>query len=103
MRPARPCDARRVPSYLVESYAANHGDAVDAARERARLAATLGIGVQHVRTTFLPADEVVLHMFEARSAEALRRAVALAGLDHDRIVEAIERVAEPAGQVLDAT
>ena len=68
-----------MPSYLVESYAANRAEAIDDMRERAHVAAKLGANVRYVRTTFLPGDEVVLHMFEARSAEALRHAARLAG------------------------
>jgi hypothetical protein len=77
-----------MPSYLVESYAA--GSVVDDQRERARLAADIGTGVRYVRTTFLPGDETVLHLFEACSAEALREAASAAALTYERIVEAVE-------------
>lgn len=80
-----------MPSYLVESYTANRAEAIDAERERAQVTANLAADVRYVRTTFLPGDEVVLHLFEARSAEALRDAADVAGLDHQRIVEAVER------------
>jgi hypothetical protein len=80
-----------MPSYLVESYAANRVEAIDDLRERAHVAAELGASVRYVRTTFLPGDEVVLQMFEAHSAEALRHAARLAGLKHERIIEAVER------------
>jgi type VI protein secretion system component Hcp len=83
-------------SYLVESYA--QGRVVDQQRQHARRTAELGTGVRYVRTTFLPEDETVLHVFEARSEETLRHAVELVGLQYDRIVEAVEsstqRVAE---------
>jgi hypothetical protein len=59
-------------------------------REQAERAALLGWGVRHVRTTFLPADEVALHLFEAPSLAALTRAGRLAALHYDRIVEAKE-------------
>jgi hypothetical protein len=75
-------------SYLVESYAQSR--LVDEQRERARRTAELVTSVRYVRTTFLPEDETVLHLFEARSEETLRQAVDLAGLQHDRIVEAVE-------------
>ena len=75
-------------SYLVESYAAN--SSVEDQRERAQLAAEVGTGVRHVRTTFLPGDETLLHVFEAESAEAVREAVHVAELPHERIVEAVE-------------
>lgn len=79
-----------MPTYLVEAYAANGSTAVADARERATRAAQLGVDVRYLRTTFLPQDETLLHVFEAMSAESLRRAVELAALAHDRIVEALE-------------
>ena len=84
-----------MPSYLVESYLTDSLAAVADARERAHLAAELGTGVRYVRTTFLPGDETVLHVFEAASADALERAARLAALAHERIVEAVEDSAEP--------
>lgn len=82
-----------MPSYLVESYAANDG--VEDARKRARVAAELEAGVRYVRTTFLPEDETVFHLFEAPSLEALRRAGRRAALPYQRIVEAVEGSADP--------
>jgi hypothetical protein len=75
-------------SYVVESYAA--GSVVQEQRERARLAAELGSGVRYVRTTFLPSDETLLHMFEATSPEALLNAARDAALPYERIVAAAE-------------
>jgi hypothetical protein len=43
-----------------------------------------------VRTTFLPGDETILHVFDAPSVEALRQASEAASLDYERIVEAEE-------------
>ena len=79
-----------MPTYLVEAYAADAPAALDEARARAQLTAELGNGVRYLRTTFLPGDETLLHLFEAPSAEALRQAGALAELPHERIVAAIE-------------
>jgi uncharacterized protein DUF4242 len=79
-----------MPRYLVESYLAGSAAAVDDARERALRVAELDAGVRYLRTTFLPDDETVLHMFDAPSAEALRRAGERAALHYERIVEAIE-------------
>ena len=81
-----------MPSYVVESYAA--GTVVEEQRERARLTAELGTDVRYVRTTFLPGDETVLHLFEAASREALYRAARDAALPYERIVEAVEGSAE---------
>jgi hypothetical protein len=79
-------------TYLVESYAS--GRAVEDQRERARLAADRGTSVRYVRTTHLPGDETVLHVFEADSAEAVREAARIAALPYERIVEAVEDTAE---------
>lgn len=79
-----------MPSYLVESYSANRVDAIADALERARRAAELGSGVRYLRTTFLPGDETLLHVFEAASYEALGAAAARAALAYERIVEAVE-------------
>lgn len=84
-----------MPSYLVESYAAGLS-AVDDAQRRARRAADVGEGVRYVRTTFLPSDETILHLFEAPSASALEMAGQRASLQFERIVEAVEGTANPA-------
>jgi hypothetical protein len=47
-----------------------------------------------VRTTFLPADEIALHVFEAPSAQAVERAAIRAGLRYDRMVDALEQTDE---------
>jgi hypothetical protein len=80
-----------MPSYIVESYLVNTPAAVAEAGERARSLGDERAGVRYVRTTFLPGDETILHVFEAVSVEELRRAVDLAALPHDRIVEAVEQ------------
>jgi hypothetical protein len=86
-----------VPSYLVESYASSDS-ALSSARVRARRAAELGTGVRYVRTTFLPGDEVVLHLFEAPSLAALDEAGRRAALPFERIIEAVEGSPSPAGE-----
>lgn len=79
-------------SYVVESYGA--GSVVQDQRDRARLAAELGRGVRYVRTTFLPGDETLFHLFEATSSDALQEAARDAALPYERIVEAVEGPAE---------
>ncbi len=79
-----------MPNYLVESYLADSPNAVEEARKRAERAADVGSGVRYLRTTFLPGDETVLHVFEAPSAEALDEAGRRAALPFERIVEAVE-------------
>jgi hypothetical protein len=78
-----------MPHYLVESYLADSPNAVEHARECAHSAARRA-GIRYVRTTFVPEDEVVLHMFEAPSVDVLGEAGRLAALPYDRIVEVVE-------------
>ena len=84
-----------MPNYLVEAYLADTPAAVEGACERARSVANEGGEVRYVRTTFLPGDETILHVFEAPSLAALRRAAGRASLRCERIVEAVERSASP--------
>jgi len=83
--------------YLVESYLADAPAAVEEERERARSMSDEEAGIRYVRTTFIPGDETVLHLFEAPSSEALDEAGRAAALRYERIVEAVEvTVDEPA-------
>ena len=77
-----------MPTFIVESYGAE--SAVADQRTRAAEAAELGAEIRYIRTTIVPGDQTLLHLFEAASPDALRGAVALAGLDCDRIVEVVE-------------
>lgn len=81
-----------MPTYLVESYLADSDGAVVASCERARLVPQLDPAITYVRTTFLPEDETILHLFDAPSAEALERARTLAALPSERIVAAVEQL-----------
>ena len=86
-----------MPTYLVEAYGANHGDAFADSRERALRAAKFGRGVRYVRTTFLPQEETLFHVFEASSPDTLRRAAHRAALAYERIVQAVEESAAEGG------
>lgn len=81
-------------SYLAESSASGVVELARRAGECAQAMASEGTPVVHVRTTYLPGDEMCLHFFEARSAaevaEALRRAAVVA----DRIVAAVHQQGE---------
>jgi Protein of unknown function (DUF4242) len=79
-----------VATYLVEAYLANHPQAVENARSAARLAAAVGQSVRYLRTTFLPDDETVFHLFEAPSSAAVMDAALVASLPVDRITEAVD-------------
>jgi hypothetical protein len=83
-----------MPSFLVESFATDSPAVLADARGRARRTAELGGGIRYLRTTFLPEDETLLHLFEAPSLEELDRAGRQAALPFERIVEAVEQTAE---------
>lgn len=83
-----------MPSFVVESYARDSPAVLADARGRARRTAELGGGIRYLRSTFLPADETVLHLFEAPSLDALDRAGRRAELPFERIVEAVEETEE---------
>ena len=82
-----------MPTFVVESYAAEA--AVADQRARAELAAELGTGITYIRTTIVPEDQSLLHVFEAASTDALREAVTIAALDCERIVEVVEARRRP--------
>lgn len=50
-------------------------------------------------TMFVPDDETCFHLFQAPSSAVLGQAARRAGLDHLRIVEAIETAAPPREEV----
>ena len=77
-----------MPTFIVESYGAD--SVVADQRGRAELAAELGTGISYIRTTIVPGDQTLLHLFEATSSDALREAVTVAALECDRIVEVVE-------------
>lgn len=83
-----------VPSYLVESYQPRgRAGELASALVRARLAASAmaaeGTPVRHLGSTFLPDDEVCLHLFEAASAQLAREVSRRGGIAVDRVVEAL--------------
>jgi hypothetical protein len=81
-----------MPTYLVESYGTD--STVGDQRVRAARAAAVGSGITYIRTTVVPGDETLLHLFEAASPEALQEAVEGVALDCDRIVEVTEARAD---------
>ena len=81
-----------MPTYIVESYGVD--SIVPDQPERAELAADLGTGIRYIRTTIVPGDQTLLHLFEATSSDALRKAISVAALECDRIVEVFETWAE---------
>lgn len=80
--------------FIVESYGAE--SVVADQRARADLAAQLGVGVVYIRTTIVPGDQSLFHLFEAPSADAVREAANAAGLESERVVEVVEAAPPPA-------
>jgi len=75
-----------VPSYLVESYCPE----APLAGERGMPDRLAGQPVRHVRATFVPSDEMFLHVIEAASIETAEQSLRDAGVIYERIVEVIE-------------
>ena len=82
-----------MPNYLVESYAPRSGAALDESIARVRLAAkeiaAESAGLRHVRSTFVPEDEICFHVFEAESAAVIDEVGRRAGLPFERVAEAV--------------
>jgi hypothetical protein len=78
-----------VRSFLIESYFVTR-DAVEveALARRARAVETTD-AIRHLGSVVLLEDEVCLHVFEAPSAAALRRASEQVGLPCERVTETI--------------
>jgi hypothetical protein len=72
-----------MPEYLVELYSV--GDPDRAALARLGDASS----VRYVRSILIPGDETCLHLVVADSAAQVAAAFELAGLEADRIVEAV--------------
>jgi hypothetical protein len=83
-----------MPSYLVDSYlprsrAGELTELIAGLRAVAEALTAEGTQVRHVRSSFLPGDELFLHLMEAESAEAAGEATRRAGISAARIVEAV--------------
>jgi hypothetical protein len=83
-----------MPSYLIEGYlprsrAAELTDAVARFRRTAERLTAEGVPVRHVRSSFLPTDELFMHLVEAQSAEAAGELTKRAGIAPERIVETV--------------
>ena len=84
-----------MPSYLVEGYfprsrAEELTGLIAGLRAAADELTAEGMWVRHVRSSFLPADELFLHLVEAESAEAAGRLTERAGLAPERIAESVQ-------------
>ena len=84
-----------MPTYLVETFSPAAG-----AAEMTAGFAHIGEGrarVRHVRSTFLPEDEICFHLFEAPSREAVCEAFERAGIPYERMSEATEQLPSASG------
>jgi len=78
-----------VEFYLPRTDAAALGRSVRRARRAAEEQTRQGIQVRYLRSMYLPDDESCLLLYEADSAEAARRAAALAAIAFERVSEVI--------------
>jgi hypothetical protein len=83
-----------MPSYLVDGYlprsrAGELQELIARLRTAAEAMTVEGTQVRHVRSSFLPADELLLHLLEAESAAAASEASRRAGVPAERIVESV--------------
>ena len=83
-----------MPSYLIESYLPRSRTSelpavVDRLRRATESLTAEGAPVRHVRSTFLPGDELCLHLFEAESAATVGEASRRAAIDPARVVQAL--------------
>jgi len=85
---------RAMPSYLIDAYlprsrAGELNELITRLRAAAEQLTAEGMPVRYVRSSFLPTDELFLHLLEADSAEAAGEATRRAGIAPERIVEAV--------------
>jgi hypothetical protein len=81
--------------FLLELYVSRSGQGavIDGAGRAALAAQRLrrdGASVNYVRSIFVPDDETCFLIYEARSADDVRRAASLAGLPADHVLEVLE-------------
>jgi hypothetical protein len=86
-----------MPEFLLELYVSRAAAAsTGAGAERARLAAEElddeGTAIRYLSSILVPEDETCFYLYEAGSADAVHEAARRAGLQYERISEA---VAEP--------
>ena len=83
-----------MPSYLIESYLprSRAGDlrvVVDRLRRAAESLAAEGARVRHLRSTFVPDDELCLHLLEADSVAMVSEASRRAAIEPARVLQAL--------------
>ncbi|HEX5622714.1 MAG TPA: hypothetical protein VFX51_30080 [Solirubrobacteraceae bacterium] len=83
-----------MPSYLIESYLPrSHSRELTVVVSRlVQATETLtaeGTHVRHLRSTFVPTDELCLHLLEAESAATAGEASRRAAIEPERVVQAL--------------
>jgi hypothetical protein len=83
-----------MPSYLIESYlprsrAGELPAVVGRLRHATESLTAEGMPVEHLRSTFLPNDELCLHLLEAESAATVGEASRRAAIEPARVVQAL--------------
>jgi hypothetical protein len=78
-----------VEFYLSRTDAAALGCSVRRARLAAEEQTRQGMPVRYLRSMYLPDEETCFLLYEAESAEATRRAAALAAIGFERVSEVI--------------
>jgi hypothetical protein len=87
----RDWDTQVHANYLGELYLGDSADAAAAKADRAALElARERRAVRHLRTIFVPADELCLHLFEADSEETVGEVGRRAATPFDRVLAARE-------------
>ena len=76
-----------MPVFMVERYLPDLTP--DGVREQIRQERALE-GLRHLRTTYLPSDELCFSLFEASSLAAVSRANDRGGMAYERISEALD-------------
>ena len=78
-----------VEFYLSRADAAALGRSMRRARQAAEEQTRQGVPVRYLRSMYLPDDETCFVLYEAESAEAARRAAALAAIAFEQVSEVI--------------
>ena len=79
-----------VETYLPRGRVGERSTLDGRARTAAESLSAEGTPVRHVRSVFIPEDEICLHFFEAAAPEAVIEVSRRARIQYERIVEAVE-------------
>ena len=84
-----------MPCFILETYVTRLSqDGLDALIAQAR-DATSGTRVSHIRSYFVPEDDMCMHVFDGPSAAAVQEIADRAGLETERIVQSVGELADP--------